>query len=226
MIGTEESNTTCFGSDKSNWPDPCKNIGDDSNFVPKGCIQNTWKKAGCTEPIPDPYKNTTGGTKYSTIKNDINTIAKSTDNATKSMCFGEDASRSYSCSSLPDNAKFIPNKCIQELWTNGQCTKPLEEYKDGYIGSDNYTYSTVKDYINNRISPSDCGKLDSSCDNWRETDTGIPTECLQGLWTSAGCTKPLPSEYIANFNNTLANNRTIFDDISKSTDPTIQSKCK
>jgi hypothetical protein len=225
--GTEKARTLCYGPDKSKWPAVCSHFQDDTDFVTTECIQDLWTKAGCTEPIPDPYKNTTGGTKFSTIKNNINTIAMSTDNATKSMCFGEDPSRSYSCSSLPDNAKFIPNKCVQELWTNGKCTKPLEQYKNGYIGSDNYTYSRVKDYINNQIKrPSDCEKLDSACDNWRETDTGIPTECLQGLWTSAGCTKPLPSEYIANFNNTLANNRTIFDDISKSTDPTIQSKCK
>lgn len=204
----------------------CSKYSDDASGVPVECYEKLWKENGCREPIPDPYKNILVGTKYSTIKDNINTIATSTDNATRSMCFGDDSSRSYLCSSLPDNAKFIPNKCIQELWNNGKCTKPIGSFNNGYIGDDNYTYSKVKDYINNKITKeSECGRIED-CNSWKDTDTGIPLECLKALWASEGCTKPLPSEYSSNFNSQLANHKVLFGYTASSTSPKYKSRCK
>lgn len=84
MEGDEKNRTLCYGSDKSKWPPVCSHfMSDDAQMISKECIEDMWKKAGCTKPVSIDYDSTT---KMSQIKTRINDISTSTDPAVKSKC--------------------------------------------------------------------------------------------------------------------------------------------
>ena len=62
--GDEKNRTLCYGPDKSKWPEVCSHFQDDSQMVSKECIEDIWKKTGCTKSVPTEY-NTLGKMKGS-----------------------------------------------------------------------------------------------------------------------------------------------------------------
>lgn len=92
-INTVESDTKCYGSDRTKWPSFCKGTTDSSKGLSRDCVKELYQKSGCTNPNID----LTSPVIETSIKSKIVNVFKKmfdskTDTSMLSLCYGTDKS--------------------------------------------------------------------------------------------------------------------------------------
>ncbi len=227
--------------------DHCEKYNDDSIDYSDECMEQLFKNVGCTTNYKDTFKpkfdesisKSENKPPFGLIKKGIKMML-TMDDVGKKVCYGPDKSKwpvekpTYSgeCSPYNDYSKDISDNCIQQLWREAGCTTkytkdpgdkstgiPLSMYKIGFSMQSKQGYDSTR----TKCYGSDKSKWPEVCSGYVDNDTFIDNVCIDKMWKDAGCTQP--TSLSINGEQTKKEIQNNINNIAKSTDPDVKSKC-
>ncbi len=227
--------------------DNCAGYDDSSEDYSLECIEQLWKDTGCTTDFKDTMKSkmdesVSKGQKmppFGVFKNGLNMMINMADEG-KEMCYGPDKSKwpASKCDEYTNESTNISDDCITEIYSkacpafniNNLSSKEQTEIKKsplGFVKLGGYIISTQgDDRTRTSCYGEDKSKWPPVCSHFQDESNFVSKECVQEMWTTAGCTKEISED--VGFEGNLLKMKEIKDNINNiatSTDPEIKSKC-
>jgi hypothetical protein len=104
------------------------------------------------------------------------------------------------CTKYGNDDIYVDRLCQEKLWKQAGCTKPYPmNYLDEQLTKKSSLMGKFASFFTspwNTPTKVSCSGL--PCDNFKDTDTKVPPDCLAQLWKDAKCVAPMPQQYIPN----------------------------
>jgi len=202
----EEHYNKCYGSDESNWPEPCSGTTPTSFGLSKRCLIHLFKDAGCPfdGTINQAFVEENILEPKSAMINKFTGYFNGKDTASRQKCYGYDQmSWPDSCEGIPDTTLLsdVPKDCLLKTARDvykDQCTKGIQEtINNNTLTSDpgdtlnklkQTSQTEIDDMIYNKKKRIGC--YGSNPNNWPNINKVSPDPC-EGILSSGKNTKGL-----------------------------------
>ena len=159
----------------------------------KACIDQIWEDKGCTGSAP--HAATTVSTHGFASLTAAYDTWRTGENATKiTQCYGTNKCGPWE----NDSTKIgVSQDCIDKLWTDSGCTASTH-HRESNVST--HTLSEISTDIVRWVTGetanavTQCYGSGNECKPWENdpTKTGLTQECIDKIWTDAGCTESTP----------------------------------
>ncbi len=225
--------------------DKCAGYNDNSEDYSLECMEQVWKDTGCTTAFKDTMKSKMDETKskgqklppLGMLKKAYNMMIKMGTEG-KEMCFGVDKSKwpVSKCDVYKEDSTNVSDECITELYSAGCPSFDIKNLpKEDKDKTKQFPYGMLQmaavllpmegnEKARTLCYGSDKSKWPPVCSHYADDAQMVSKECVQDMFTKAGCTKEMPKE----LEDSMLKMKDIKDEINKmatSTDPAIKSKC-
>jgi hypothetical protein len=225
----------CFGPKKVDPSSKCAQYNNDSTNISDDCLNELYLK-NCPgfdlnsqkKSNPDDLKNKKL-IEHKVMADSLSTMPKEMYNL---LCEKLDASSK--CAQYNNESTNISDECITEMYSKecpGFDLNSLKDLMGDQVKTTNYEFfkmgplavkTSPLDISKQICFGSDKSKWPEPCSYFKDESNWITDDCVKDIWNKSGCTKQQPSY---EYSKTLQEIKTDINNISKSTDPAIKSKC-
>ena len=201
--------TLCFGPDRSRWMPPinCEaDFTDGDTNLPKKCIRESWKAAGCTTDLGGPAEDWYAKGNKKNMKADMKMWAKLGDDGRRTRCYGPDRAKwPTTALAMRNNGTVSCNLYCKGAGGNSWNAEMPTHWKGAKCKSAGLHETTdcktvSQDPNTPGVMPCTCERNDGrpwnpdpepwnlKCDEFEDNDVGISDTCKTQIWRGVGCT--------------------------------------